>query len=198
MRIQRALIASVLVVVAVTACYRIKYSDYAEFARKEARPLARYEGWLSAQGLSNVVPMEGLTRSATDWRRCKGQAYAVPPQEYWPAIAPTLRLLETEIIPLVGPVRVDSGWRSPKINECVGGAKASKHMLYQALDLTPLSAITREELIVRLCTFHRDHGAKYNMGLGIYKGTRFHIDTGGYRRWGADYKATSSPCAAYD
>ena len=187
-----------LLVLSVTACYRVKYSDYAEFARKEARPLAKYDRWLLEQGLSGVVPMEGLTRSATDWRKCKGQAYAVPPREYWPAIAPTLRLLETEIKPLVGPVRVDSGWRSPKINECVGGAKASKHMSYQALDLSPLSPITRDELIVRLCKFHRDHGAQYNMGLGIYKGTRFHIDTGGYRRWGADYKSASSPCAAFD
>ena len=197
MNARRALIATLLVL-SVTACYRVKYSDYAEFARKEARALAKYDAWLSEQGLSGVVPMEGLTRSATDWRKCKGQAYAVPPREYWPAIVPTLRLLETEIKPLVGPVRVDSGWRSPKINECVGGAKASKHMSYQALDLSPLSPITRDELIMRLCTFHRDHGAKYNVGLGIYKGTRFHIDTGGYRRWGADYKSASSPCAVFD
>lgn len=197
MSARRALIAALLVL-SVSACYRVKYSDYAQFARKEARSLAKYDRWLAGQGLSAVVPMEGLTRSATDWRKCKGQAYAVPPKEYWPAIAPTLRLLEDEIKPLVGPVRVDSGWRSPKINACVGGAKASKHMTYQALDLTPLSPITREELIVRLCTFHRDHGAKYNMGLGIYNGTRFHIDTGGYRRWGADHRSASSPCAAYD
>lgn len=197
MTIRRALIAALLVL-SITACYRVKYSDYAEFARKEAKPLARYEGWLSRQGLSDVVPMEGLTRSATDWRKCKGQAFAVPPRDYWPAIAPTLRLLQDEIKPLVGPVRVDSGWRSPKINECVGGAKASKHMSYQALDLSPLTDISRDELIVRLCTFHRDHGAKYNMGLGIYKGTRFHIDTGGYRRWGADHRSASSPCAAFD
>ena len=197
MKTRRVLIAGILVL-SITACYRVKYSDYAEFARKEAKPLSRYEGWLAQQGLSDVVPMEGLTRSATDWRKCKGQAYAVPPRDYWPAIAPTLRLLEDEIKPLVGPLRVDSGWRSPKINECVGGAKASKHMSYQALDLTPLSDITRDELIVRLCTFHREYGAQYNMGLGIYSGTRFHIDTGGFRRWGADYSATSSPCAAFD
>jgi Peptidase M15 len=197
MIVRRTCIAALLLL-SIAACYRVKYSDYAEFTRKEARPLAQYERWLTGQGLSGVVPMEGLTRSATDWRKCKGQAYAVPPREYWPAIAPTLRLLEDEIKPLVGPVRVDSGWRSPKINTCAGGAKASKHMLYQALDLSPLSDITREDLIVRLCTFHRDHGARYNMGLGIYKGTRFHIDTGGYRRWGADYKSASSPCAAFD
>lgn len=197
MSIRRALFAAFLLL-SIAACYRVKYSDYAEFARKEARPLAQYDRWLVGQGLSAVVPMEGLTRSATDWRRCKGQPYAVPPREYWPAIAPTLRLLETEIKPLVGPVRVDSGWRSPKINACVGGAKGSKHMTYQALDLSPLSPITREELIVRLCAFHRDHGAHYNMGLGIYNGTRFHIDTGGFRRWGADYRSASSPCTAFD
>ena len=181
-----------------TGCYRVKYSDYAEFSRKESRPLAYYHGWLTQHGLGAVVPMDGLTKSASDWRRCKGQPYAVPPRDYWPAIVPTLRLLEDEIKPLVGPVRVDSGWRSPKINECVGGAKGSKHMTYQALDLTPLSPITREEVIARLCRFHRDHGARYNMGLGIYNGTRFHIDTGGYRRWGADYRTASSPCAAFD
>ncbi|MBB6426086.1 hypothetical protein [Sphingopyxis sp. JAI128] len=36
---------------------------------------------------------------------------------------------------------------------------------------------------------------RFAVGLGIYNATRFHIDTAGYRRWGADYRGATSPWA---
>ncbi len=181
-----------------SSCYTVRYDDYAEFERKENNELAQFENWLSASQLLGVVPTEGLVKSATDWRKCKAQPWAVPPPSYWPEIAPTLQLLKAEIIPIVGPLEAQSGWRAPDINACVGGAPRSKHVLYQALDLTPVEPISREMLLDRLCTFWREHGEQWQMGLGTYSGRRFHVDTGGWRTWGPDYRAASSACVIAD
>jgi hypothetical protein len=32
------------------------------------------------------------------------------------------------------------------------------------------------------------------IGLGFYAGNRFHVDSKGFRRWGADGKGATSPC----
>lgn len=179
-------------------CYVVKYRDYADFKRKEYADLVQFEGWLTQQGLLGVVPTEGLVRSATDWRECHAQPWEVPPAAYWPALEPTLRLLKQKIIPLVGPLQVESGWRAPEINSCVGGAAGSRHIAYQALDLSPMTPISRQELLDRLCIFWADHGREWNMGLGTYGDRRIHIDTGGWRTWGQDYSAKTSACVRDD
>jgi len=52
------------------------------------------------------------------------------------------RLCMTVLQPLreewYGPIIIVSGWRSPKWNEKVGGAKASKHMTGEAADIRPV------------------------------------------------------------
>lgn len=189
---------SLVAILALSACYTVKYDDYAEFERKEYAELAQFEGWLMREGLYGVVSTESLLRSATDWRACHAQPWAVPPAALWPQMKPTLKLLQAEIIPLIGPLAVESGWRAPDINLCVGGAPRSKHVLYQALDLTPVQTYEREELLDRLCAFWAEHGERWQMGLGTYSGTRFHIDTGGWRTWGPDYSAETSACLERD
>jgi hypothetical protein len=82
------------------------------------------------------------------------------------------------------------------VNPCLGGARASKHLAFAALDMEPAQPLSRSDLIARLCPLHARRGPARAMGLGIYGGTRFHIDTSGFRRWGADYRAASSPCLA--
>ncbi len=39
-----------------------------------------------------------------------------------------------------GPVRIDSGFRSPDVNERVGGVPSSQHCLGEAADIVPLDA----------------------------------------------------------
>lgn len=39
---------------------------------------------------------------------------------------------------LVGPLRINSGYRSPAVNAAIGGAKTSQHMRGQAADTVPL------------------------------------------------------------
>lgn len=155
------------------------------------------EAYLQSKGVGDVLPLADILRSDARWRRCKaGQPFAVPPRGLWPAMVPTLRYIRGELVPVTGPVRIVSGYRDPAANICFKGAKASRHLRFAALDLEPVAPLSRDALIARLCPLHARTGARFDVGLGIYKVTRFHIDTAGYRRWGADYHAASSPCLA--
>jgi tRNA(Leu) C34 or U34 (ribose-2'-O)-methylase TrmL len=55
--------------------------------------------------------------------------------------------------------------------------------------------MNRSALIARVCANHGQHGAAYHIGLGFYDELRFHIDSRSFRRWGADYHSSTSPCA---
>jgi hypothetical protein len=49
-------------------------------------------------------------------------------------------------------------------------------------------------MIRSVCAAHARDGREYNTGLGFYTGRRFHVDSSGFRKWGADGKGASSPC----
>lgn len=157
--------------------------------------VAAIDAYLQREGVGDVLPLADMLRSDARWRRCEtGQPFAVPPRRLWPAMVPTLRHVRDHVVPAVGPVRIVSGYRDPIANVCFKGAKASRHLSFAALDLMPVRRLSRDELIARLCPLHAHTGARFEVGLGIYPVTRFHIDTAGHRRWGADYRAASSPC----
>ena len=157
--------------------------------------VAAIEAFLKREGVADILPLADILRSDARWRTCKAaEPFAVPPRHLWPAMVPTLRYVRDELVPVTGPVRVVSGYRDPIANACFKGAKASRHLRFAALDLTPVRPLRRAELIAKLCPLHDRTGARFNVGLGVYPITRFHIDTAGHRRWGADYHAATSPC----
>ena len=51
-------------------------------------------------------------------------------------------------------------------------------------------------MIRQICAAHARDGRAYNTGLGFYNGERFHVDSNGFRRWGADGRGATSPCGA--
>lgn len=161
---------------------------------RNAADLAALNSYLSKHGVATVVPINQLVRSDVNWRRCNAPPFLVPPKTHWPHLVPTLALLRDEVVPRWGPVEALSVYRSPQINECLGGASRSKHMAFHALDLRFVKPVPRAELVTRLCGLHRRTGAKKSIGLGIYKGDRFHLDTSGFRLWGADQRRATSPC----
>jgi hypothetical protein len=105
----------------------------------------------------------------------------------------TLRYVRDYVIPVVGPVEPVSVYRNPSLNVCAGGAPASAHMLYSAVDLVPLKPIDRITLMRSLCGAHSQHGERYGVGLGFYAYLRFHIDSTKYRRWNMD-PAVAAEC----
>ena len=142
--------------------------------------------------LYGVVPIDQLLRSASDWRLCSAQPFAVAPAAQWPAVRSTLQLLKTlREQGVLQRYEVVSTYRDPRLNRCAGGAVASAHTQSFAVDLLlPPWADPNP-----LCTFWQTHGKTWNMGLGRYPSGRIHIDTAGFRTWGGDFSAASSFCA---
>ena len=172
------------------------FSDYHIWMQKaenerQSNALARY---LAQNGVDNVMPIHQLLRSDEKWKACKAQPFVVPPKSDWSNIIPTLKLIRDHVVPVTGPIEALSVFRSPSINTCIKGASNSSHLRFLAIDMQPVKPIDRDQLIRNLCKLHREKGSANNMGLGIYSGSRFHIDSAGYRNWGPDYKTSSSPC----
>lgn len=145
--------------------------------------------------LYGVVPIHQLLRSASDWRLCKAQPFAVPPRTQWPAVKSTLQLLKTlGEQGALGSFEVVSAYRDPLLNRCAGGAKDSAHTRAFAVDLLLPPWVDPNPL----CQFWQRHGKAWNMGLGRYPSGRIHVDTAGYRTWGGDFSAGSSFCLPSD
>jgi len=94
------------------------------------------------------------------------------------------------------PIKIKWGFRDPKTNRMVGGARNSAHMSGKALDLY-LDKPNRDS-IKRLITI----SSKYNiLGIGVYSDAQvLHIDidsTKGRRVWGSSYSSRSVPRWAY-
>jgi hypothetical protein len=171
--------------------------DYSAWlAANPAAPpqLQAFDSFLAQNNVAGVVPTWQLIRTASMWRRCAGQPFEIPPAEEWPHVVRALAFVKTHIVPIIGPVEPVSSYRNEALNACAHGARESAHRHFYAVDLVPLRPFPRDGLIRSLCLIHEWRGAEYETGLGFYEGLRFHIDAKGFRRWGPDGKAATSPC----
>lgn len=157
--------------------------------------LTAFRDFLAAQGVASVIPMWQLVRTSSSWRQCGAQPFEVPPAENWDRIVGTLKFVRDQVVPGIGEVEALSGYRNEELNACSNGAPKSAHRQFFALDLTPVNkAIARADMIGSVCTAHARQGDAYDAGLGFYNGRRFHVDSSGFRKWGANGKGATSPC----
>ncbi len=155
-----------------------------------------FNTYLVTYGAGGVVPTWQLLRTASFWQRCNAQPFEVPPTAAWPNIVAALRYVGAYVVPRVGPVEAVSVYRNPALNACAGGAPESTHKTMGAVDMVPLVPITREALMTRLCGIHEASGQRFLIGLGLYKGLRFHIDARKYREWGMEGTQGHFGCGA--
>ena len=154
-----------------------------------------FKAYLEAADVDGVVPTWQLVRTASAWRDCGGPRFEVAPAGEWTHIAATLAFVKAEVEPAIGRVEAVSGFRNAELNQCAGGARASAHRHFYALDLVPADAdLARDALIRDVCRIHGSAGRDFGIGLGFYTGMRFHLDSKGYRRWGANGSGATSPC----
>ena len=153
-----------------------------------------FNQFLEMEGVAGVLPTWQLLRTASMWDECDGPRFEVAPPAEWQHIAEALKFIRAHVIPVVGPVEAVSGYRNAGLNHCARGAPESAHRHFYALDLVPVRPISRAGLVRNMCAAHQRQGEGYDIGLGFYAGTRFHIDSKGFRRWGADGSGASSPC----
>jgi hypothetical protein len=143
----------------------------------------QFEQLLYQHRVAGVLPVDQLWLQGSEWRSRQHSAYAMPPREHWPAMIKTLQFVKQELLPLVGPVEVQSGFRTASYNLAAGGASRSKHLSFSALDLRPQRQYPRALLHQRLKRLWKLRGKQWDLGLGLYSGVRFHVDTSGYRSW---------------
>ena len=144
-----------------------------------------FNDYLTQHGVGGVAPTWQLLRTATDWQKCGNEPFEVPPTTAWPNIVAALRFVGAFVEPSIGPVEPVSVYRNPYLNSCAGGARTSTHLTAGAIDMVPLRPITREALMAALCRIQVASGSWNAIGLGFYKGLRFHVDSKKYREWGA-------------
>jgi len=144
-----------------------------------------FNDYLTNYGVGGVVPTWQLLRTASDWQKCAAQPFEVPPTATWPNMVAALLFIGAYIEPVIGPVEPVSVYRNPSLNVCAKGARESVHRTSGAIDMVPLRPVSREVLMETLCRIQIDKGSWNAIGLGFYKGLRFHIDSKKYREWGA-------------
>lgn len=159
-----------------------EFDAYLAFEGRRDRFRA-FEDFLIQEGVDGVVPAWHLWRQGTDFRNLGEPAFAEPPKEQWSGIVPTLKVLRADILPRVGPVEVLSAYRTERYNSRAGGSSGSRHKWFEAVDVVPAQPWARAELHTELLSFWSTRGSAVDMGLGLYGGTRFHVDTWRYRRW---------------
>ena len=172
------------------------YRNWYVAAPWHAAGVRAFNDYLATWGVGGVVPTWQLLRTASDWQKCGAQPFEIPPVEAWPNIVAALRYVGAYVVPALGPVEVVSVYRNPALNACAGGARESTHKTLGAVDMVPLVPISRESLMTRLCVMHRESGERFFIGLGLYKGLRFHIDAKKFREWGMAGARGGFGCAA--
>ena len=155
-----------------------------------------FNDYLVTYGVGGVAPTWQLLRTASDWSKCGNQPFEVPPPPHWPNIVHALRYVGAFIEPVIGQVEVVSAYRNPSLNACAKGAATSTHLTGGGIDMVPIQPFQREYLMTSLCRIQIDKGWWNNIGLGFYKGLRFHIDARKKREWGTAGAAGGWGCAA--
>jgi hypothetical protein len=175
---------------------RADYYAWLARAPEHRQQVISFREKLVESGVEAVVPVWQLIRTSYSWRQCAAKPFEVAPARNWDHIVTTLKFVRDQVVPSIGSVEALSGYRNEGLNACSHGAPASAHRMFFALDLVPIAAdVTRDALIRGICAAHAREGQAYQAGLGFYTGVRFHVDSRGYRKWGADGRGATSPCA---
>lgn len=166
-----------------------------------APQVAEYEQYLTSRlGLGQLPPMYELLTTARSWQECGHEPYEVPPRALWDAMIPTIILFNDLRLNGILPdnTHIRSVYRSPDLNRCAGGAVSSKHMTNGAMDIwvpnIDMGSHEMFQLQNRLCEYWLFNGKLYEFGLGLYATGAIHLDTQGYRKWGAQFSENHSIC----
>jgi hypothetical protein len=187
-----AMLASLLCLAACAA----EPDDAKEFdAWLREHPVGELEAYLHEHHVSGIMPTRSLLRTATDWRKCGGPQFEVPPKDRWPVMRQVLDLVaELKRRGILKNVEGASAYRNPELNKCANGAPRSAHTKSFALDIT---ADEGQVDVAKLCDFWRNEGKAWQMGLSRYPSGRIHLDVTGWRTWGADHTRHTSFCLRY-
>jgi uncharacterized protein YcbK (DUF882 family) len=127
------------------------------------------QDYIEERGIENFSAVEVCPVG----KKARGATLKLAPEELWPNIIHTLRILEWLRDELGQPVHILSGYRDPAYNKAVGGEGNSLHMAFSATDITVKGANPP-----RVHTVLLTHPEAPQFGLGLYRGF-VHLDTRG-------------------
>ena len=125
-------------------------------------------------GWSPQYPLSALTVSGT------AAKYGINNTPTDPTVLANLSRVSDFLATLPFTFRIGSGYRSPEVNQRVGGAGQSQHMQGEAVDFTPLNA-TNEDVANWLYQNHPDH-PELDQVIWYTDTGHVHVSVGGRRR----------------
>jgi hypothetical protein len=140
---------------------------------------AKFEAFIESLGLAFFDPYEFLEKG-DDHANPKKPGFGKntdPPEELWPNIAATAKVMDELRRRLKFPILFNSVYRSPAHNRAIGGEKNSQHTQFRAVDFVVRGISTAPVDWAAELRAMRQEGF-FKGGIGTYRAF-VHVDTRG-------------------
>lgn len=111
-------------------------------------------------------------------QKASGNLNTNPPKDLWGNIAQVANLLKALTEHFGGPITFNSVYRNEAYNRFIGGAAASRHMKFDAVDFAPPTGVTLTQAYNLLNGWRSGSSPRFKGGLRKYD-TFIHVDTRG-------------------
>jgi uncharacterized protein YcbK (DUF882 family) len=141
------------------------------------KAIEEFDAWVESLGLRHFKPHEVRFLGNSHYAKGKAQGLnTLPPKAMRARLIPVLRAADEARARLGSGLIILSAYRSPAYNAAIGGAKASRHMQCDALDIAaPGVPVSRLRAVLRQL---RSEGM-FRGGLGLKYANFVHLDNRG-------------------
>jgi hypothetical protein len=141
------------------------------------KQIEEFDGWVATLGLKHFQPHEVRFLGNSHYASGKAQGKnALPPKDIRSRLVPVLRAADEARDRLGSTIIILSAYRAPAYNVAIGGAKFSRHMWCDALDLAAPKATTAK---LRTVLKQLRKEGWFTGGMGLKYPSFVHIDNRG-------------------
>jgi zinc D-Ala-D-Ala carboxypeptidase len=100
--------------------------------------------------LSSHFTLEEMLESQTARRKGIAEQFTPPPEAVTNLKALCKNILEPLREAIGKPIKISSGYRCPRLNKAIGGAKNSQHLVGEAADIQGLEGVSNKQLFNKI------------------------------------------------